>query len=141
MESYSTILENTIIEDTDYDKKILIVEDDDVSFMLLDEILSSRNISPTRANNGSEAIDHFKKNKNAFDLVLMDIRMPNINGYEATRQIKEINPKVPIVAVTAYTHSQGVIECYDSGCDDFIAKPFDIGNFLKTVENYLILKN
>jgi CheY-like chemotaxis protein len=71
----------------------------------------------------------------------MDIRLPKVNGYEATREIKEINPSVPVIAVTAYAHSQGVIDCYSSGCDDFIAKPFDINKVVRIIEQYLVLRN
>lgn len=141
MESYSSLIENTIAEVDDFNKRILVVEDDDISYLLIEEILSINNLTSARANCGIEAINYFSKNKEAFDLVLMDVRLPNLNGFEATKQIKEINPSVPIVAVTAYTNAQSVIDCYNSGCDDFIAKPFEIDKFLSTVENYLVCKN
>jgi CheY-like chemotaxis protein len=71
----------------------------------------------------------------------MDIRLPKINGYDATQRIKEMNPSIPVIAVTAYAHSQGIIDCYNSGCDDFIAKPFDIKKIIRLIENYLVLRN
>ena len=141
MNSYQLTVKKTFTNKNKVDKKILVVEDDDISFILLNEILSLYSINSIRANNGSEAIDFFKSDKDAFDLVLMDIRMPKVNGYEATRQIKEINPTVPVLAVTAYTHAQGVIDCYNSGCDDYISKPFDVSGFITMVKNYIALEN
>ena len=141
MNLYKSVIDKSTLNDVNHNFKILVVEDDDVGYMLLHEILSSYPIKIVRAFNGEEAIDNFHNDKSAFDLVLMDIRLPKINGYVATKQIKEINPSVPIVAVTAYAHSQGVIECFDSGCDEFIAKPFDVKRIVKIVEDYLIFRN
>ncbi len=141
MNLYKSLIEKSTVNDVNHNFKVLIVEDDDIGYILLYEILSSYPIKIVRAFNGEEAIDNFQNDKSAFDLVLMDIRLPKVNGYAATRQIKEINPSVPIVAITAYAHSQGVIDCFDSGCDEFIAKPFDIKRIVKVVENYLVLRN
>ncbi len=141
MDLYKSLIEKSTLNDVNHNFKVLVVEDDDIGYILLHEILSSYPIKIVRAFNGEEAIEHFQHDKSAFDLVLMDIRLPKINGYVATRQIKEINPSVPIVAVTAYAHSQGVIDCFDSGCDEFIAKPFDINKIIKIIGNYLVLRN
>ncbi len=141
MDLYKSLIEKSTLNDANHNFKVLVVEDDDIGYILLHEILSSYPIKIVRAFNGEEAIENFQHDKSAFDLVLMDIRLPKVNGYVATRQIKEINPSVPIVAVTAYAHSQGVIDCFDSGCDEFIAKPFDINKILKVIGNYLVLRN
>lgn len=141
MDLYKSLIEKSTLNDANHNFKVLVVEDDDVCYMLLSEILSSYPVKLVRAIDGQEAIDNFQNDKSAFDLVLMDIRLPKVNGYVATRQIKEINPSVPIVAVTAYAHSQGIIDCFNSGCDEFIAKPFDIKRIVKVVENYLVFKN
>lgn len=140
MSSYQTTLENPIVQDK-LCKKVLIVEDDEVSYILLKEILSSYDIYPTRAINGKDAVNLFQVDRYAYDLVLMDIRMPKLNGYEATRKIKEMNPNVPVLAVTAYTHAQGVIECFDAGCDEYIAKPFNIARLLSVISNYMAIEN
>ncbi|NOQ27616.1 MAG: response regulator [Bacteroidales bacterium] len=121
--------------------KVLVVEDDDYAYLLINELLSLHPINLYRAIDGEEAIDNFKNGKIDFDLVLMDIRLPKINGYNATKRIKEINPSVPIIAVTAFAHSQCIIDCFDSGCDDFIAKPYDLNRIVKKIENYLVLRN
>jgi len=118
-------------------QKILVVDDDDVSFFLVQEILSAYSFEITRAHNGIEAMEFFRNHENPFDLVIMDIRMPQMNGYEATRRIKEINPHVPVIALTAYAHYQGKVECLTAGCDAFIAKPFDISFLLNTIQSHL----
>ena len=141
MNLYKSVVEKRTVNGNDQNFKILVVEDDDVGYMLLHEILSSYPVILSRAFNGEEAIDNFLNDKSAFNLVLMDIRLPKVNGYEATRKIKEINPSIPIIAVTAYAHSQGVIDCFNSGCDDFISKPFDINKIVKIISNYLVLRN
>ncbi len=141
MELYKSIIEKNTVNDLSHNYSILVVEDDDVSYMLLNEILSSYPVKLFRAYDGVEAIENFNKSDSAYDLVLMDIRLPKLNGYEATQKIKKINPTVPIIAVTAYAHSQGITDCYDSGCDDFIAKPFDINKIVRMVEHYLVLRN
>ena len=141
MNLYKSVVEKRTVNEIDQNFKILVVEDDDVGYMLLHEILASYPVILSRAFNGEEAIDNFLNDKSAFNLVLMDIRLPKVNGYEATRKIKEINPSIPIIAVTAYAHSQGVIDCFNSGCDDFISKPFDINKIVKIISNYLVLRN
>ena len=118
-------------------QKILVVDDDDVSFFLVQEILSKHPVEIIRANNGCEAMEYFKTEKDPFNLVIMDIRMPEMNGYEATRRIKELNPSMPVIALTAYAHYQGKIDCFTAGCDDFIAKPFDVNYLLNAVEKHL----
>lgn len=141
MNNYTELIKYpTDLKNTD-GYKILVVEDDDVAYLLLNEILDLYRPIIFRASNGEEAINYFSDNKHAADLVLMDIRLPKVNGYQATRRIKEINPTVPVVAVTAYAHSQGILDCYLAGCDDYLAKPFEIRKLQNIIENYLFVKN
>lgn len=137
MELYKSVNKIEQLSDISGEKKILIVEDDDIGFSLLEEIFDDYNFEIQRACDGAEAIDFFMDDKYAFDLVLMDLRMPNVNGFVATSKIKEINPSVPILAVTAYVHSQSIFDCQNCGCDEFIAKPFEINHLVKLVEKYL----
>ena len=120
MSQYKSVIEKNTVNNFDRNYKVLVVEDDDVSFILLNEILSGFPVQLIRAFDGEDAVESFKNNKTFFDLILMDIRLPKLNGYVATSIIKEINPTVPVIAVTAYAHSQGIDDCYNSGCDDFI---------------------
>lgn len=136
-----SILEKNTLPNVGYTYNVLVVEDDDVSYLLLSEILSSYPLKLIRANDGEEAVSYFNKDQSNINLVLMDIKLPKISGYDATQRIKAINPSIPIIAVTAYAHSQGIIDCYNSGCDDFIAKPFDIKKMIRLIENYLVLRN
>ena len=141
MDNYRTTFKKTSQTKGGDDYCILIVEDDDIAYLLLKEILSSKNLNLQRAINGEEAINYFYEENNCADLVFMDIRLPKINGFEATRRIKEINPTIPIIAITAYAHSQGIIDCFNAGCDDYVAKPYEIKKILKLVETHLICKN
>jgi len=141
MEFYKSDININMVSDIKHTYKILVVEDDDVSYILLNEILSSYPVKLIRAMDGVEAVEMFQNNQSAYDLILMDIRLPKLNGYKVTKKIKELNPKLPIIAVTAYAHSQGIVDCYKAGCDDFIAKPFNIGDIVKLIENYLVLRN
>jgi len=128
-------------EDIFEGKKILIVEDDDIGYSLLKEIFTDYEISIERARDGLEAIEYFKHSKYAFDLVLMDLRLPNMNGFEATSRIKDINPSIPVIAVSAYVHSQSIYDSQNSGCDAFIAKPFEIEHLISIVQKYLTVNN
>ncbi len=141
MSSYQVTIENSFVQERESYKNVLVVDDDEVSFILLNEILSSYNMKPIRAINGKDAINFFKSDKDAFDLVLMDIRMPKVDGLEATKRIKEINPAIPVFAVTAYTHSKSVMDCFDAGCDEYIPKPFEIAKLLSVIRNYIAIEN
>lgn len=115
-------------------KSVLIAEDDDNNFYLMKELLSDLNIEIIRASNGEEAVDAFKSGKD-IDLVLMDIKMPVMDGYEATRQILEEKPEAKILAQTAYADDE--IKAIESGCMGFISKPFIKDRFVSLVKEYL----
>jgi len=141
MNKYKSIIEKNTVNDFNHSYKVLVVEDNDIGYTLLHEILSSYPLKLIRAHDGEEAVEMFASRQEGFDLVLMDIRLPKLNGYDATQRIKEINPSVPVIAVTAYAHSQGIQDCYNAGCDDFISKPYDINKIVKLIEHYLVLRN
>jgi len=111
-----------IKDESDLIKTILIAEDEDSNFMLLEEMLSTLNINIIRAINGIEAVNTCKLN-NRIDLILMDIKMPIMDGYEATKQIKKIKPNLPIIAQTAYSTEVDRNKALASGCTDFVGKP------------------
>ena len=120
---------------------ILVAEDEEVNFIYIETLF--RNESNTdykilRAKNGKEAIDICKVNTK-IDLVLMDIKMPIVNGYEAAGEIKKINPSLPVIAQTAYSTAKDKEKALSSGCDDFISKPINKNELFKKVNN--ILKN
>lgn len=101
---------------------ILVAEDEDSNYDYLRELLSSTDVTLVRAINGEEVVKKFLREK--FDLVLMDIRMPKMDGYEATRKIKQVDPDIPIIALTAFGMFDDESKCRMAGCDDYIAKPF-----------------
>ncbi len=101
---------------------IVIAEDEEMNFILLNEMLSNSNLTIMHAFNGQEAVD-LCSSQLQVDLVLMDLRMPIMNGYEATRQIKAIRPTLPIIVQTAYSSEADKAEAFASGCSDFINKP------------------
>ncbi|WP_438712525.1 response regulator [Aquimarina muelleri] len=106
---------------------ILIVEDGEINFLYLKTILHTMKefkFVIYRAENGKEAIEICKKNE-GIDLILMDIRMPIMDGYTATKKIKKMRPELPIVAQTAYSTEEDVQKALDAGCDDFVSKPID----------------
>lgn len=111
---------------------VLVAEDEDNNFLLLEMILQKLNLSIIRAPNGEKAVEICKRQK--IDLVLMDIKMPVMNGYTAARIIKEAYPDLPVVAQTAHA-VQSEIETYSAVFDDYITKPFT----KKKIE--LVIKN
>ena len=103
-------------------RKILIAEDDDAGYDYFKLALNKNNIEVERAFNGLEAVEKCKLDK-SINLVLMDIRMPVMDGYEATRQIKKINPEVKIIVQTANFTSEDRDKAFESGCDGYLCKP------------------
>jgi PAS domain S-box-containing protein len=116
------VSENIKIEN-ERTKTLLVAEDEDSNFILIEELLSDFNITIIRAINGRDAVSACRSN-DTIDLVLMDIKMPVMDGYEATKQIREFNKHIPIIAQTAYSSDLDKRKAFDCGCNDFISKPF-----------------
>ena len=104
------------------EKTVLIAEDVDDNYLFLKTLIRKTKIKDIWAKDGKEAIE-ICKNDDTIDIVLMDIRMPFIDGYEATRKIKEFRPKLPIIAQTAYALNSDYQKVFDAGCDEYITKP------------------
>jgi len=117
---------------------VLIVEDEQMNSLYLETLLASlgMNIKLLRARDGQESIAICKNNEQ-IDLVLMDIKMPGMNGYEATKQIKEIRPDLPVIAQTAYSTAEDKAMAKSAGCDDFISKPINGEKLRKIIAPYL----
>lgn len=118
-----------------HDKLILIVEDEHINYRYLQEILKKTQAQIIRAENGLEAIEIAREK--SIDLVLMDIKLPVMDGYEATRKIREFNKEVPIIAQTAYVMSGEEEKTREAGCDDYLTKPLRIKTVLETLAKYL----
>lgn len=121
------------------DKMIMIVEDDDFNFAYLKEILTATGLEIKRAENGKQALE-FANSLNP-ELIVMDIKLPLMNGLDVTRKIRENGNKVPIIAQTAYAMSEDKNVCLEAGCDDYISKPIHKELFLKKISYYLHKKN
>ena len=86
--------------------------------------------------NGLEAVDFAKKNSD-IDLILMDLQMPEMNGYDATREIRKIYSDLPIIAQTAFAMSDDRAKAIEAGCNDYLAKPIRSKDLLEMVNKYL----
>jgi PAS domain S-box-containing protein len=105
-------------------KTLLIAEDEDLNFLLLEKLLTGANVRIIRAVNGREAVEVCKSNPR-IDLVMMDLRMPVVNGYDATKQIKEFCPDLPVLVQTAYVNDADRNKIFECGCSDVICKPIE----------------
>ena len=120
--------------------RVLIVEDEGVNHLYIEALFEKidRNISVLHAKNGQEAVEICRKHKE-INLVLMDLKMPVMNGYEATKQIKEFRPDLPIIAQTAYSTKEDIKKAKSASCDDFISKPINRKTLNEILNKYLIL--
>lgn len=117
-------------------KTILVVEDDEVSIAFLKLVLTSHGYEVIPADNGKKAVEIFQENPD-IDLILMDIKMPVMNGIDATKAIKKINSSVPIIAQTAYALPGDKEKTIEAGCDDYLSKPITAELLFKKINKYL----
>ena len=115
-------------------KKILIAEDNDSNYILMTYILK-KYYQFERAKNGQEAVEMTEKG--AYDLVLMDIKMPIMDGLEATKAIRAALPDLPIIALTANAFDSDRQLALEAGCNDFLSKPVSSDLCLKALKNFL----
>ncbi|WP_299526113.1 PAS domain S-box protein [uncultured Lutibacter sp.] len=118
---------------------ILIVEDEEVNYLYLDTLLKDvlkLNCIILHAKNGKEAIDICKSNT-AIDLILMDLKMPVMNGYEATKEIKKLYPSIPIIAQTAYSTNEEQEKAIIAGCNAFISKPITKESLFNIINKFV----
>ena len=115
-------------------KKILIAEDNDSNFILMTYILK-KYYQFERAKNGQEAVEMAEKN--TYDIVLMDIKMPIMDGLEATKAIKEKFPDLPTIALTANAFDSDRQLALEAGCNDFLSKPVSSDLCLQTIKKFV----
>jgi signal transduction histidine kinase len=118
------------------DKTILIVEDESANLIYLKEVLKSTHINILKAINGEDAVRLFKKNKN-IDLVLMDIKLPKMDGYEASMKIKKINKKIPIILQSAFALNNEEINSFHIWIDEQLTKPINPNALLNVLAKYI----
>ena len=114
-------------------KRILVAEDNDSNYILMNYILK-KHYEYFRARNGQEAVELAETEKP--DLILMDLKMPVMDGLEATRLIKAKTPDLPIVALTANAFDSDRHAALEAGCDDFLSKPINADRCIQTIAKF-----
>lgn len=117
---------------------ILIAEDEDLNYKVLDTCLSQTKANIIRAIDGKSAVEICHNQK--VDIVLMDIQLPGMDGYEATQHIKSLNNRIPVIAQTSFAMKGEKERCLQAGCDDFITKPLSIELLLQKIQNHMLIK-
>lgn len=127
MEQYKNIWTN---------KTVMLIEDDEVSQMLIKETLQNTGIQLLTCSSSQEVYQTIKDNPN-IDLVLLDILLPDENGYILASYLRKLHPALPILAQTAYAMAHDREKCLEAGCNDYITKPIKPDILLRTISKYL----
>ena len=122
------------------DKTIMVVEDLDFNFILIKKQLKKTKAKIAWLKNGKESIDYVKENK-PVDIILMDVRMPIMDGIEATKVIKILRPEIPVIMQTACVIGSDYEDVKESGCEDYIFKPIIAKDLLEKINKYINLEN
>ncbi|MFW5804622.1 MAG: response regulator, partial [bacterium] len=132
---YEPVIQTTIDKELNWSEKtILVAEDEEYNFLLINEVVKKTGVKIVWAKDGLEAVELFGKQH--VDLVLMDIKMPNMDGFEATVKIKEMNSKVPVIAQTAFAMTDEKEKSFEAGCDGYLAKPIKPRELLITISQF-----
>ncbi len=115
---------------------IVLAEDDEVSYIYLHEVLSSHNFEVLHALNGAEAVRLVQENPGV-DLVLMDIKMPVMDGFEATKKIRKFNREIPVIAQTAFALTEKIDKMMQAGCNDYLTKPVNSEVLMQCIAKYM----
>ena len=122
--------------------RIILAEDVEVNREIVMALLETTEIIMDTAENGAEAYEMFKNNPNEYDMILMDVQMPQMNGYEATRKIRSLeSPKahdIPIVAMTANVFTEDIEKCIEAGMNDHLGKPINYDTVINKLCEYLL---
>ena len=116
-------------------KNILIVEDNELNRDVLTRRLRRRGFVISAAHDGLEALE--KVNSEKPDLVLMDMNLPGLNGWEATEHLRGQGHRIPIIALTAHATPEDRARCLEAGCDEFATKPVDFSSLLQIIERFI----
>jgi Signal transduction histidine kinase len=131
-----------IYDDLFKGKRILLAEDVDINREIVMELLEFTGVEITCAENGIEVLRMFSESIDYYDIILMDIHMPEMDGFEATRAIRALDPsrarEIPIVAMTANVFKEDVEKCIESGMNDHVGKPIDFDIVLEKLREYLL---
>jgi len=127
--------ESAITDNLDFSGKVLLAEDSKGCQVLAHRILTRYGLEVVIVDNGKEAIE--KARMEQFDLILMDIQMPGLNGLEAAKKLREEGITTPIAALTAYAMPEDRARCLAAGCDDYISKPIDRDELKRVLSKYV----
>ena len=119
-----------------FSKTILIAEDTESNYFFIEAFLERTNVKLIWAQDGVEAVNLFKENN--ISLVLMDIMMPEKDGYDATREIKQIDSNIPVIAQTALALPDDEAKCYEAGCDYVLVKPINSEDLIATIKRFIL---
>jgi PAS domain S-box-containing protein len=118
-------------------KTILVAEDTESNYFFIEAFLERTNVNLLWAQDGREAIELFREHGENISLILMDIMMPEIDGFDATREIKKMDPNVPIIAQTALALPDDEDKCYEVGCDYVLVKPINSEDLIATIKRFI----
>ena len=118
-------------------RKLLIIDDDEATRILIRGIFEGTNIELLEADGGEYAIELFKKYSHNLDLILLDIILPTFSGWELIKLFREVNPEVPIIALSAMSSKELAMKCRISGFNSWLSKPFEIEEIKKLIEMFL----
>ena len=122
-------------------KHILLAEDNDLNWEIAEELLSETGFELDRAENGKICVEKFTESaENYYDVILMDIRMPVMNGYEAAVEIRKLSRSdagLPIIAMTADAFSEDIEHCRQCGMNEHVSKPIDVDRLIQILTKYL----
>jgi PAS domain S-box-containing protein len=135
-EMSETAIKTNESDKKDNEKVFLIVEDEITNYILIQEYVSKISKNILYASTGMQAMELFEKHTE-IDLVLMDLKLPDIDGFEITKKMKSIRSEIPIIAQTAYAFSTDKQKALAAGCDDYISKPIEPNLLLKLIRKYL----
>jgi len=119
---------------------ILVAEDDTNSFKYIQSALKKTNVKVLHANNGKEAVESASDGTIPIHLIVMDAMMPGMSGFEATIEIKKIQPDIPIIMLTAFANQESIRQAIASGCNDYLSKPISSDVLMTVIKKWLIKK-
>ena len=132
---------NKVVADVFKGRRVLLAEDVDINREIVVELLTPTGLEVECAVNGVQAVQMFRENPERYDLIFMDVNMPEMDGYDATRNIRRCQApnaqSIPIIAMTANVFQEDVDRCHEAGMDTHIGKPLDINATMKVLRNYL----
>lgn len=133
----SSVVDKSTEKKSAFRLSFLVAEDDDISYALLERILQKEfDCIVKRAKTGIEALDIFAKNSE-INLILMDVKMPEMDGFECVEEIRKTNVEIPIIAVTAYAFANDFQHAIDVGCNDYVSKPYQTASLVEKIKSFV----